>query len=885
MKKCSLVALVLVGVMLTAEAIAQPPPLLAKWGTYGSGEGEFVTPFTVAVDVNGNVYVSDWGNPRIQKFSSTGTWLATWGSAGSENGQFLHPMGIAVDASGNVYVADAGNDRIQKFSDAGVFLTSWGTTGSGDGEFNGPVAVAVDPAGNVYVADFNNNRIQKFTGTGTFLAAWGSAGTGDGQFEGPKCVAVGASGVVYVTEEYGHRVQKFTSTGAFLAKWGSAGSGNGEMSSPYGVAESPSGYVYVADTGNHRIQVFTRDGTFVLTWGSFGSGDGEFYYPTRLAIDATGDIYVVDQNNYRIQKFGAPPTLPTTTHAVYVEPPYTLTNCAMAPTVAFRIDQMGMTQNIRGYEIKFSVIPSFATVANPSTDIVQGSYLSSIGTTMFSAMSTGGGNYTVSCAILGGATGATGDGELFTVKLTPAAAGASDVAITSMKLRDIDNGELTVIGENGSIRIDCTAPAPPTNFHALPGNQKVHLTWTNPSDLDFAGVEIRRVAWGDYPEYGTTVPPGPGAPSYPANHSAGDPVTLATGTSYDDMPLAPRGIYYYAAFSKDLAGNYSVLGSSATDRSTNYWLGDVTADGNVDMSDLVTFSGAFGSSYVGGGGGGGWNNICDFGPTSDWSRLGIPLPDNKIDFEDLMIFAMNWGNVTPAGLGTYVATHVVEDLSSLVKFDIVPNDDNTISIVLRNRAEALKGVHVVVNVSGADLQKVNRGSVFAGRSDLFFGTLPATAGDADICAAALGVGTPLTGSGEIARLIVKPTGNSPAVVTIKAVDLRNVDNEKTEITTAEQHETPFVPKATVLMQNFPNPFNPVTTLTFDAAQAGSVTIAVYDVSGRLVATLLNARVEVGRHHVEWNGKNSNGSLVPSGIYFYRMKTAGYEATKKMILVR
>ncbi|HEY5134041.1 MAG TPA: T9SS type A sorting domain-containing protein, partial [Candidatus Krumholzibacteriaceae bacterium] len=276
---------------------------------------------------------------------------------------------------------------------------------------------------------------------------------------------------------------------------------------------------------------------------------------------------------------------------------------------------------------------------------------------------------------------------------------------------------------------------------------------------------------------------------------------------------------------------------------------------------------------------------CDFGPTDDWSRLGIPLPDNKIDFEDLMIFSMNWGNVTPAGLGTYVATHVVEDLSSLVKFDVVSIDENTIAIVLRNRAEALKGVHVVVNVSGADLLKVNRGSVFAGRSDLFFGTLPATAGDADICAAALGVGTPLVGSGEIARLVVKQTGESPAVVTIKAVDLRNVDNEKTEITAAEEHETPFVPKATALMQNFPNPFNPVTTLTFDVAQAGSVTIQVYDVSGRLLATLLNARVEVGRHRVEWNGKNANGSLVPSGIYFYRMKTAGYEATKKMILVR
>jgi flagellar hook assembly protein FlgD len=87
------------------------------------------------------------------------------------------------------------------------------------------------------------------------------------------------------------------------------------------------------------------------------------------------------------------------------------------------------------------------------------------------------------------------------------------------------------------------------------------------------------------------------------------------------------------------------------------------------------------------------------------------------------------------------------------------------------------------------------------------------------------------------------------------------------------------------MQNFPNPFNPSTTLTFDLAQAGHVTIQIYSVSGRLIRTLVNERRDAGRHGVEWNGKDTNGSNVPSGIYFYRMRASGYEATKKMILVR
>jgi hypothetical protein len=681
----------------------------------------------------------------------------------------------------------------------------------------------------------------------------------------------------------------------------------------------------------------------------------------------------------------------TVPNAISVVPVYTPTNCSAKKTVTFHIEQEAPAE-VRGYEVQFTVNSDYARIASLS-DIKEAGFLKSAATTTFYTSGGGGGGgvkaYTVSCAILGGIVGGSGSGDLFTVYLTPFAEGASSIAITSVKVRDLNNAALAASSADGSIEVDCTAPtmeaiseaqngwydtapvlsnlgfhdnvcldraeykidgggwtalfsgintdvwnsgswvvpgfaglsqgshtvyfrvkddagnwngeggsqpnlyswqfnkdteapAPPTNFHALPGNQKVHLTWTNPSDPDVVGIEIRRVAWGDYPEYGTTTPPGPSAPSYPANHGEGTFVTLATGTAFDD-PIAPRDIYYYAAFAKDHAGNYSALGTSATDRSTNYWLGDIDSffDGLVNGSDLVVFSSAFGQIP----GGGGWNNICDFGPTDDYSRFGIPLPDNKINFEDLMIFAMNWGKVGPLGLGTFVATHVVEDLSSLVKFDVVSIDDNTISIVLRNGAAALKGVHVVVNVSGADLQKVNRGSFFAGRSDLFYGTLPATAGDADICAAALGVGTPLVGSGEIARLIVKPTGNSSAVVTIETVDLRNVDNEKTEINAPEQHETPFVPKAAALMQNFPNPFNPVTTLTYDVAQTGNVTIQIYDVSGRLVTTLLNARVAVGRHTVEWNGKNANGSLVPSGIYFYRMKTAGYEATRKMILVR
>ena len=99
-----------------------PPAFLLEWGSNGSGEGQNDFPRGVAVDPQGNVYVVDLGNYRIQKFTADGAFLTQWGSEGGGEGQFNAPVGVAVDGQGNVYVAekmdidaDSGNDRIQKF--------------------------------------------------------------------------------------------------------------------------------------------------------------------------------------------------------------------------------------------------------------------------------------------------------------------------------------------------------------------------------------------------------------------------------------------------------------------------------------------------------------------------------------------------------------------------------------------------------------------------------------------------------------------------------------------------------------------------------------------------------------------------------------------------
>ncbi|MCX9010850.1 MAG: DUF3160 domain-containing protein [Candidatus Methanoperedens sp.] len=275
---------------------------LVKWGSEGTGDGQFRYPSGIAVDRSGNVYVADYYNNRTQKFNASGGFLSKWGSSGSGDGQFSYPSGIAVDSSENVYVVDQGNNRIQKFNASGGFLSKWGSSGSGDGQFLTPSRVAVDGSGNVYVTDQENYRIQKFNASGSFLSTWKYPDGGSyGQFSYQSGIAVDSSGNVYLADQMNNRIQKLSGVGVLLSKWEI----DGQFNSPYRVAVDRRGNVYVVGPGNDYIQKFNASGGFLSTWGTSGSGDGQLLYPTEVAVDNSGNVYVADTGNYRIQKFNA----------------------------------------------------------------------------------------------------------------------------------------------------------------------------------------------------------------------------------------------------------------------------------------------------------------------------------------------------------------------------------------------------------------------------------------------------------------------------------------------------------------------------------------------------------------------------------------------------
>jgi tripartite motif-containing protein 71 len=283
-----------------------------KWGSNGTGDGQFQRPHDMDFDPEEQyLYTIDRDNARVQVFDKDGTFIMKWGSNGTGDGQFHTPYGVDVDSAGNVWIADRNNARIQKFDRNGNFLLKFGSLGAGEGQLDFPRMVAVDKDLNfVYVADSKNNRVQKFDINGNFVMSWGTKGTGDGQFIVPVSVVIDNNGDIIVNDRGNARVQKFDSNGHFLLKFGSLGTGDGQFSHMEHIAVDKYNNIYVNDpqadtTGSHipRVQKFSPDGQFITKWGSYGIGDGQFIDPEHLAIDSNGYVYVSDRGNNDIQVF------------------------------------------------------------------------------------------------------------------------------------------------------------------------------------------------------------------------------------------------------------------------------------------------------------------------------------------------------------------------------------------------------------------------------------------------------------------------------------------------------------------------------------------------------------------------------------------------------
>jgi sugar lactone lactonase YvrE len=226
----------------------------------GGGNREFRDPNAVAIDPrNGDVYVAEGGNHRIQRISQAGTWLATWGgtAAGKQVGRFTEPLGVAVAPDGTVWVADTRNDRLQRLDPVtGVWTELTG--------FSRPTAVAVLPDGRLAVTELGADPMADpaaVVGVGRLIVL-DADGTRVATREGldrPEGVAVDPDGGVLVAETQADRILRFRlAEGALVdaGQIGEPGLRTGHFTRPMGMDATPSGDLVIADTYSNRLQRF-----------------------------------------------------------------------------------------------------------------------------------------------------------------------------------------------------------------------------------------------------------------------------------------------------------------------------------------------------------------------------------------------------------------------------------------------------------------------------------------------------------------------------------------------------------------------------------------------------------------------------------------------------
>jgi len=306
MRRLPLAALAL-GVLAAQLVLASPlapdpePYFELKWGSYGGGDGQFREPYGVAVDAEGNVYVADSNNNRIQRFDAGGNYITAWYAS--------KPYGMTVDADGYVYAAE--NLYWRKYDPDGNLVYQWRAAVRVYG-------IAVDSSGNVYISwnSGSNHKITRYEYVAVNQYEYDNKTWSSGRL--PYGLAFDSSDHLYVADWY-NGFYKYDTAGNLLLRWGTPGTGPGEYGAGSYLAVDANDDVYAIDYRLHRVQKFDGDGNFLLMWGAEGAGDGQFQGPSGIATGPGASIYVAEAGaGDRVQKFGTIP--PPTPVAIDIKP-------------------------------------------------------------------------------------------------------------------------------------------------------------------------------------------------------------------------------------------------------------------------------------------------------------------------------------------------------------------------------------------------------------------------------------------------------------------------------------------------------------------------------------------------------------------------------------
>ena len=257
-------------------------------------------PRGVAVNYEGEIFVSESDSKCVSIFSPTGEKLSTITGEDSKHGPLGTVVrGVAMVAGNKIIVLDSDICLVRLFSRDGKELKV-----SEPLLFQCPNGVCVNKReDSVYVVDHLAHCIKRLNPDLSIASTFGSAGQLDGELNFPFDISIDYEENVYVTDTDNHRVQVFTPGGKYVRQFGSEGTGPGELRGPIGICIDSNNLVYVGELHNKRVSVFTIDGDFVTSFGTEGSELGQFDGPFGLAIDRKGVLYVSDFGNKRVQLF------------------------------------------------------------------------------------------------------------------------------------------------------------------------------------------------------------------------------------------------------------------------------------------------------------------------------------------------------------------------------------------------------------------------------------------------------------------------------------------------------------------------------------------------------------------------------------------------------
>jgi hypothetical protein len=447
-------------------------------------------------------------------------------------------------------------------------------------------------------------------------------------------------------------------------------------------------------------------------------------------------------------------------------------------------------------------------------------------------------------------TGETGSSNAFSIHVTdtPSATGAPTSASATQVLTGNPSGGIT------GITIHFTPPSGAVAF------------------------KVYRAPYGNYPEYDA----GGAAPAQPISWPPGAPWQLTTVTADGGSDLPPtRDYWYYVVYAQSACGDMSVA-STMTSGTLDYHLGDVSdgatagsGDNLVDNRDISLLGFHYGLSgaavlpY----------NYLDVGPTTTSGVDGRPVTDDLINFEDLIIFAINYSQVSGPPASSRPARAVSgSDAVVLERPEQVTPGAAIVTRLLMQGSGAVRGLSIKLAWDPAVVKPVSHapGDWLTSQNGVAFSAQP---GMVD-CAVMQAAG--MTGDGLLATVTFQVVAAGDPGIRIEKVDGRDQRNQGVPVGISERGE---IPSVTELAPVMPNPVRSSATLSFSLARGGSVELAIFSVDGRRVRTLARDTRQPGAYALTWDGRDDSGNLVAAGAYYAHLVAPQGRFTRKLVYLR